>query len=222
MISFALPDGRLDLHARELDRWAEHLTAVYRALGVQEGAGIGIVDFGSSPVAFLASRLITAGLERGVAERLPGTVICLDASRERVALVPSILQQVQIDVLVVRSEVVPLLVAILRDSGEAIAARLPLVTVDLDARAWEQPLPSPGWRRLLVVERSLLIAPECGACRSFHLDPDRYRVDVERATVSAAGTDLHQTLPARARLVRGGCADEPGSWRILGPDAEAA
>ena len=65
----------------------------------------------------------------------------------------------QIDVLVVRSEVVPLLVAILRDSGEAIAERLPLVTVDLGARAWEHLIASRLGPAFLAARRSAVPSP---------------------------------------------------------------
>ena len=106
---FDVPDGRLCFADGDLDTWAEHLTWCYRLMGVEEGATIAVQDFGSSPLSFLGSALLMPGLARGVAERLGGRFVGLDASPERVTLTPAVLDQLAVDVLVVRSSVADLL-----------------------------------------------------------------------------------------------------------------
>lgn len=212
-ISFSLPEGVLRLPIGELDGWAEHLTGCLRFLGVESGATVGILDFGASPVAYLSSRMITAGLARGYAERLPATVICLDASRERVALAPSIMAQLPLDVVIVRHDVRPLLETVCRNLEVPLDQLLVLETVGLGARG------SKGGatraKRLLVDEVSLLMAPECATCGAFHVSPERYDVDPASGRVTARDSAADGArLPAHVLLEPGSCEREPAHWRI--------
>ncbi len=213
-LSFVVPDGRLAFGPGQLDPWAEHLAWCYRLLGVREGDVVAVQDFGPSPLSFLASSLVTPLLEAGVAERLHGRAICLDASRERAALTPSLLLQVRPDVLVVRGEVAGLLAAAARGQGLDLAAggstRLVLaVSEDVSVGSLDG-----EWRRLLLVERALLVAPLCGRCGHFHLRARRYGLD---------GAVAQALLPPRVepyafrRLVsssEGGCPEGPDDWRV--------
>jgi hypothetical protein len=170
---FDVPDGRLAFSEGDMDRWAEHLAWCYRLLGVGEGATIAVQDFGASPLSFLGSRLLMPTLEAGVAERLGGRMICLDASEERVLLTPAVIGQLQPDVLVVRADVLGLLLEVGRGAGVDLAGVNGIVCVRGDG-----PVGRPGerWRYLLYVESCLLLAPECTACRSFHLRAGFYRL----------------------------------------------
>lgn len=196
----------------QLDRWAEHLTWCYRMLGVRDGASIGVVDFGVSPVGFLGSRFLTPGLEQGVAERLAGTTICLDASWERVTLVPSVLGQFPINVLVVRNEVRPLLETTCRDAGVELERLLLIDVVGLSPRAWGAA--SPAWKRLLVIEAAMLMAPQCDGCGAMHLAASRYDVDPETRTVTAVALSLTQAVPAGFVLEEPGCELGPADWLL--------
>jgi len=165
---FDVPDGRLCFAQGDLDIWAEHLTWCYRLMGVGEGATIAVQDFGSSPLSFLGSALLMPNLTRGVAERLGGRFVGLDASPERVALTPAVLAQLRVDVVVVRSSVADLLHEMSQRAHpdmERATARTVVVFRD------DEPLPARTmpWRHLLHVESALLLAPECASCGRFHL-----------------------------------------------------
>lgn len=213
-LSFLVPEGRLAFGPGELDPWAEHLAWCYRLLGVRDGDTVAVQDFGSSPLSFLASSLVTPLLHAGVAERLGGRAICLDASHERVALTPALLRQVRPDVLVVRAEVAGLLLAAARAQGLDLAAGgstrlIAAVSEDLPAG------PAGGeWRRLLLVERALLLAPLCDRCDHFHLRAGRYSLD--GAVAQALAPDGIEPYAFR-RLVsssEGGCPAGPDDRRV--------
>jgi hypothetical protein len=165
---FDVPDGSLSFAPGDLDTWAEHLTWCYRMMGVADGATIAVQDFGSSALSFLGSSLLMPGMARGVAERLGGRVVGLDASSERVALTPGLLSQLGADVLVVRATVADLLYEMMQraDRGlNKVTARTIISFRD------DEPLPAraAGWRYLLHIESALILAPECPACGRFHL-----------------------------------------------------
>jgi hypothetical protein len=176
---FDVPNGRLDFSAAALDAWAEHLVWCYELMGITQGATIAVQDFGSSPLSFLGSALLMPGLGRGVAERLGGRFICLDASAERISLTAAMLQQVKVDALVVRADVAALLSA---EIGKKARTRSQLSRLrTIVAFGDEDPPPSRSgstpWRYFLHVPASLLMAPECRACRCFHLRTGVYRLD---------------------------------------------
>lgn len=220
VLTFGLPDGRLDLRSGDLDYWAEHVTWSLRIAGVPPQATIGVVDFGTSPVAFLGSRLLAPTLDAGVAERLPGRVICLDASRERVALVPSILSQVALDVLVVRDEVTPALLSYCREASVSLDDLLVITTFAFGARDGKGRHPFRHWRRLLAVESSMLVAAECTICGALHLRDSHYAVSPSGETVTVRRTLMEQQLPASLRGISKGCPAGPDDWLIKLPSGE--
>src|SRR5271167_451039 len=122
---FDVPGGRLAFGDGDLDIWAEHRTWCYRMMGIADGATIAVQDFGSSPISFLGSSLLMPGLQRGVAERIDGRFICLDASAERVTLTPALLSQLSVDALVIREDVIELLSAELRKREFVALAKRP-------------------------------------------------------------------------------------------------
>jgi hypothetical protein len=179
---FDVPGGRLAFGDGELDVWAEHLTWCYRMMGIGDGATIAVQDFGSSPISFLGSSLLMPGLQRGVAERIDGRFICLDASAERVTLTPAMLAQLAVDALVIREDVIELLSAELRKKGLAELAQRAMKTIVVFGD--EPPAPNPtspqAWRHLMHVESALLLAPQCVQCECFHLRDEFYEVDGPR------------------------------------------
>jgi hypothetical protein len=217
VLSFGLPDGRLELRRGELDRWAEHLTWCYRLSGAQPQATIGVVDFGASPVAFLGSRLLMPTLELGVAERLPGRIICLDASRERVALVPGILSQVSLDVLVVRQDVTPALLAYCRKAEVSLDDILVITTFAFGARDAARRMPFRRGRRLLLEPSSVLMAPECAACGALHLRDCQYEVGRSGEWVATRGTSMRRKLPETLLAKSRGCPAGKDDWLIALP-----
>jgi len=211
VLSFGLPDGRLDLRGADLDRWAEHLTWCCRLMCVPEGATIGVVDFGTSPVAFLGSRLLTPMLTAGLAELLPGRVICLDASRERVALVPSILKQVRLDALFVREEAVPALVTYCREADQPLDDILVITVAGLGQR--EDAHRFRRGRRLLLEERAMLMAPECAHCGQTHLRASHYELSPEGDVVTR-GSGVVTWLPDTLQPGAPGCPASPQDLMI--------
>jgi hypothetical protein len=191
-LSFDVPNGRLLFGESDLDVWAEHLAWCYRILGVEDGATIAVQDYGTSPLAFLGSSSLMPHLQRGVAERLHGRIVCLDASPERVALTPTLADQVQIDALVVRGEVLGLLQEVDERGGARLLARCSSLIVAIDGAA---PRVECGRtpRYLLNVEAALLLAPECPRCHHFHLRHGVYR---------RAGDRIVNLLAASTKFVR--------------------
>ncbi len=176
---FDLPGGRLAFGDGDLDVWAEHLTWCYRMMGIPDGATIAVQDFGSSPISFLGSSLLMPGLQRGVAERIDGRFICLDASAERVTLTPALLSQLSVDALVIREDVVELLSAELRKREFVALAKRPMKTIVVfgdEPPSFTPNRPAP-WRHLTHVESTLLLAPQCVTCDCFHLRQGFYEVD---------------------------------------------
>ena len=175
---FDLPGGRLAFGDGDLDVWAEHLTWCYRMMGIQDGATIAVQDFGSSPISFLGSSLLMPGLQRGVAERIDGRFICLDASAERVTLTPALLSQLSVDALVIREDVVELLSAELRKREFVALAKRPMKTIVVfgdEPPSFTLGRPAP-WRHLMHVESTLLLAPQCVKCDCFHLRQGFYEI----------------------------------------------
>ncbi len=175
---FDVPAGRLSFSERDLDVWAEHLAWCYRHMGVPRAAVLAVQDFGNSALSFLGSSLLMPGLKQGVAERLGGRFICLDASSERVTLTPAVLEQLKLDALVVRAEVYGLLVSELARKNIDLAGRGVRTILALSDRDPEPPRSAAApWRYLLHLESSMLIAPECPACGCFHLRAGFYGIE---------------------------------------------
>jgi hypothetical protein len=213
-LSFVVPEGRLDFSPEGLDPWAEHLVWCYRLLGVREGSTIAVQDFGPSPLSFLASRLVTPFLEAGVAERLGGRAICLDASRERVALTTSLLAQIRPDVLVVRGEIAGLLLAAARaqrlDLSAGGATQLVLAVCEEERVGTLE----GAWRRLLLVERAMLFAPLCERCGHFHLRARRYKFDGTTAQALGPAEFAPYTFRQLSSSRQGGCPEGPDDLRV--------
>jgi hypothetical protein len=191
-LSFDVPGGRLAFADGDLDLWAEHLAWCYRMMGIPDGATIAVQDFGSSPISFLGSSLLMPGLRHGVAERIDGRFICLDASAERVTLTPALLAQLPVDALVIREDVLELLSAELRKRGTAALSERAMKTIVVFGD--EPPPPNPARlqpsRHFMHVESALLLAPQCVECDCFHLRQGFYQVD------GRVVRNLHLAVPA--------------------------
>ena len=212
---FDLPGGRLAFAEGDLDTWAEHLTWCYRMMGIADGATIAVQDFGSSPISFLGSSLLMPGLQRGVAERIDGRFICLDASAERVTLTPALLSQLSVDALVIREDVIELLSAELRKREFVALAKRPMKTIVVFGD--EPPSFNPGrpapWRHLMHVESTLLLAPQCVKCDCFHFRQGFYEIDgrtIRNLRLTAPPCDL----PRGELFPPSHCAAGIGDWCI--------
>lgn len=194
-LSFDVPGGRLAFGDGDLDIWAEHLAWCYRMMGIPDGATIAVQDFGSSPISFLGSSLLMPGLRRGVAERIGGRFICLDASAERVTLTPALLAQLPVDALVIREDVLELLSAELHKKGTAALAERTMKTIVVfgDEPSPFNPARLQPSRHFMHVESGLLLAPQCVQCDCFHLREGFYQVDgrtIRNLRLAAPAYDL--------------------------------
>jgi hypothetical protein len=219
-VVFDLPDGALAFGEGELDAWAEHLTWCYRLLGIENGETIAVQDFGSSPLSFLGSALLTPTLEAGVAELIGGRTVCLDASHERLLLTGAVLEQIRPEVLVVRADVTGVLFGMLADGGRDLRTGPPPWVVVAAEEAWP-PLPGPHWRRLLCVEAALLLAPDCPACGCFHIREGLY----ELAGQEVRNLRMPSLEPHPLRLAepaRRGCPAGEQDWLVRLSEGEEA
>ncbi len=212
---FDVPGGRLAFGDGDLDIWAEHLAWCYRMMGVGDGATVAVQDFGSSPISFLGSSLLMPGLRRGVAERIEGRFICLDASAERVTLTPALLAQLDVDALVIREDVLELLSAELEKKGFAALAQRTMKTIVVfgDEPALSHPGRFQPSRHFMHVESTLLLAPQCVRCDCFHLREGFYQVHgrvIRNLRLAAPDHDL-----SRGELFSPShCAAGSGDWCI--------
>lgn len=215
-----LPEGELAFGEGELDVWAEHLAWCYRLLGVEDGETVAVQDFGSSPLSFLGSALLTPTLAAGVAELLGGRTICLDASHERLLLTGAVLEQLRPDVLVVRADVAGALLGMLDDAGQDLTSRPPPWVVVAAEAGWP-PLPGRHWRRLLCAEATLLLAPECPDCRCFHLREGLYDLQGSEArNLRMPSLDPHPLRLAEA--ARRGCRAGERDWLVRPREGRSA
>ena len=204
LLTFDVPQGRLEFSAGDLDVWAEHLSWCLTMQGVRQGVTVAVQDFGSSPLSFLGSALLMPDLKQGLAERLQGRFIGLDASAERVALTSGVLSQADPDILIVRGAVLPLLLQMVANAGMDLEREGRMIVVAFDRHPPQ--LPENGrWHELWHVESSLLLAPKCPDCRCFHLRERCYAIAGDR--IANRHLDVPTLpLPPGARIVARQCA----------------
>ncbi len=212
------PEGYLSFSEGDLDVWAEHLTWCYRMIGVSEGATVAVQDFGTSALSYLGSALLMPTLTAGVAERLGGRTICLDASSERVSLTPAVIKQLEPDVLVVRADVLGLLLETCRGAGVDVVAETGMIGILAESEDRRIERPSPHWRRLLHVEAALVLAPECQRCGHFHLREGLYELDGGLIRNLRLACAEPYTLRGATEVVAGRCDAGSGDRRIAVPD----
>lgn len=213
-LSFDVPDGRLKFGAGDLDFWAEHLTWCYRMLGVADAATIAVQDFGSSPLSFLGSRLLMPWLNSGVAERMGGRFVCLDASSERITLTPALMTQLAIDALVIRCDAVELLEMELRKRGFADLAHRAMKTIVVlnDQPYGPDPARFQNWVRLLHLESALVLAPQCARCGGYRLRSGPYIVRDRRIYNTRLAAPAYEL--SDSAIISESCDSESRDWCI--------
>lgn len=210
-------------------RWTEHIAWALRHLGVRESGLVAVADYGTSPLSFLGSSL-TMPIQQGWSERMDNAFLCIDASHQRLAVVPGLFEQLPITTLIVRGQALLPLDDLCRRNGVVLEKSGVHVIVTLD-RAPAPNMVRPGFDYLIVDEPSLTIAPVCRQCGHAHLRRNRYdhaggqvrnraqdglaSWDVPEAAVPAAGAcpeghgDIRLPIPGltgRESALRGGLA----------------
>lgn len=136
--------GTIELSREELAAYAESLARAWAALGVEAGDRVAIYDYGSSPLAYLASHAFAPHLERGAAEWLGATALCVDGLPDNAKRFEHVLRHFRPRFAFVRADLVPLLVF----GPTAVAAELRSARLVVSA---DEDLPTPreraGWER---------------------------------------------------------------------------
>jgi phenylacetate-CoA ligase len=187
--------GSLELSGEELEGYAEALARAWSALGVGAGDRVAIYDYGSSPVAYLASGAFAPYLERGAAERLGATALCVDGLPDNAKRFAHVLRHFRPHFAFVRTDLMPLLV----QGPTAIPTGLRTARLVVSA---DEDVPTPReraeWRREWGGGVSVLERRDASAHVAVEQPPGE--------SPSAAGGGA-QARPATARLR----PDGPGS-----------
>lgn len=179
----------------DLEAYADVMSDAWCQIGVQADDRVAIYDYGSSPVTYLSSRVISPYLRQGAAERASAIVICNDGLPELVGRCWHLLTYVQPEVLFMRCDNVDPFTRLLTQRGGWPAPPPRQVVVSgneewpgaQEISAWERAL-GTHVRRLARADLAMWLALECPGGR-IHMDSDRYLIEV-------VDQQNHSVLPA--------------------------
>jgi phenylacetate-coenzyme A ligase PaaK-like adenylate-forming protein len=168
----------------DLEAYVGVMSDVWHQIGVKADDRVAIYDYGSSPVTYLSSRVISPYLWQGAADRAGAVVICNDGLPELVDRCWHLLTYVQPQVLFMRCDNVDPFLRLLtrREGWPATPPRQIVVSGNeewpdmQEISAWERALGTPV-RRLARADLAMWLALECSESR-IHMDSDRYLIEV--------------------------------------------
>ena len=227
----------LGLDRRDLQRYAEALRRCLVLLDPRPGDTLAIFDYGTSPVAYLASAEYTPYLRRGAADALGCTTICNDGVTHMSARAAEILRYVRPRIFFLRLECLAPFVTACEAAGLQASRYLESIVAthnegSLDAsvrRRCQERLGVPIYE-LARSDAALFMAMECPECRLMHTWGDLYRVE----TVDGDSLEVVQGRPGslvvtsrfarvcpavrlltrlEGRVAGPGCARGPGDLR---------
>lgn len=177
--------GSLELSREGLEAYAEALARAWGVLGVGPGDRVAIYDYGSSPAAYLASGAFAPYLERGAAERLLATALCVDGLPDNAKRFTHVLRHFQPRFAFVRTELAPLLVG--GPTAVPVELRTARLVVGADGdvpgqrerAAWERAWPG-GVSLLARCDAAALIAADCPRCGLLQVPEDLYEAQALR------------------------------------------
>jgi hypothetical protein len=178
--------GFLELSREALAGYAEALGRAWGVLGVGVGDRVVVYDYGSSPVAYLASRAFAPYLERGASELTGATALCVDGLADNVGRLAHVLRHFKPRFLFARAELAPLLLAgPTAMPVEQRTARL-VLSADSDTPARSERASWEGrWRGGLSLlarcDAAAFLAAECPRCRALRVPEDLYEARITRA-----------------------------------------
>lgn len=172
------------LDSRELALYAEALRRCWSSLGIGRGDSVGIFDYGTSPVSYLASSIFTPYLRRGAADILGCLAICNDGAANLSRRAVDIVRFVRPRVLFLRTDCLhPFAAEVGRASLRLSSYVDTLVAVEneavlsrADRDSYQATLGVPIYR-LVRADAAMFLAPECHRCGFFHIWPDLYYVE---------------------------------------------
>jgi hypothetical protein len=198
------PGGMVWWNDLSVARWGEHIAWAMRLLEAREPGLFAVADYGSSPLSLLGSSL-TMPIDQGWTERMGSSFLCLDASHQRLAVVPGLFGQLPISTLIVRGQALLPLDDLCRRNGVVLEKTGVQVIVTLD-RAPAPNMIRAGFDYLLVDEASLLIAPVCRRCGHAHLRRNHYRVEADTLHNVVQDGLAGWELPSGISVAAGACA----------------
>lgn len=174
----------LGLDRRDLQRYAEALRRCVALLAPRPGDTLAIFDYGTSPVAYLASAEFTPYLRLGAADAFGCTAICNDGVTHMSARAAEILRYVQPRFFFLRLECLAPFVAACEAAGLQASRYLEAVVAThnegfLDPTLWrrcQERLGVPIYE-LARADAALFMAMECPECHLLHTWGDLYRVE---------------------------------------------
>lgn len=168
----------------DLEAYAGVMSDAWCQIGIKAEDRVAIYDYGSSPVTYLSSRVISPYLRQGAADRAGAIVICNDGLPELVGRCWHLLTYVQPELLFMRCDNVDPFTRLLTQRGGWPAPPPRQVVVSgneewpgaQEIAAWEQALGTPV-RRLARADLAMWLALECTGGR-IHMDSDHYLIEV--------------------------------------------
>ncbi|MBI2088540.1 MAG: hypothetical protein HYT78_07325 [Deltaproteobacteria bacterium] len=168
----------------ELKGYAEALRRCWSLVGLGSGDRVGIFDYGTSPVSYLASSAFTPYLRRGAADALGCLVTCNDGEANMSQRAVEIIKYVRPRILFLRSDCLhPFALEVEKDSLSLSDYIDALVTAENEAVlstaervAYEKRLAVPIYR-MLRVDAAMFLAVECPRCRLLHSWQDLFLVE---------------------------------------------
>lgn len=165
----------------ELRGYAEALRRCWSLLGLGSGDRVGIFDYGTSPISYLASAAFTPYLQRGAADALGCLPVCNDGGANMSQRAVEIVKLVRPRVLFLRSDCLhPFAAEVERQSlrlsdsiNALVAAENEGMLSEADRDAYQKSLAVPIYR-LLRIDAAMFLAIECPRCRFLHSWPDLY------------------------------------------------
>ncbi len=175
----------VSLSSRDMRWWCESATRSWRMLGIGKGDFVAICDYGTSPVAFLASSAFATLLRNGVAETLGCIPICNDGLPRHLPRALHIMANFNIGAVFIRHDLFPLLQASLKTSGKSLqdfGVRKLIVTSDerIPAGGEIAPVGPEGVEVFALprVDMCQFMAADCQFHNGFHVWEDLYFVEV--------------------------------------------
>ncbi|MBI2359403.1 MAG: hypothetical protein HYV04_10985 [Deltaproteobacteria bacterium] len=174
----------IGLGREELAGYAEALRRCWSLLGLRRGDGVGIFDYGTSPVSYLASSAFTPYLRRGAADALGCVVICNDGGANMSRRAVEIIKYVRPRILFLRSDCLhPFALEVEKESislsdytGALVAVENEAVLSTADREAYEKRLAVRIYR-MLRIDAAMFLAVECPRCRLLHTWQDLFLVE---------------------------------------------
>jgi phenylacetate-coenzyme A ligase PaaK-like adenylate-forming protein len=214
--------GRDDvvLTAAELRGYARALARCWHFLGVRRADKVIIFDYGTSPMAYLASAAFIPHLDKGASETLGCIALCCDGAPQLAPRAVRAARLIAPAALFVRPDcLLPFWETAEKEGADQLRDNLRFIAVGqnegilkrIARETWMKRtgLPIYGLARS---DRALFISPQCPKCHLFHIWPDLYRLQIVHADTH---TPVNSGQDGQV-AIRTSFAKDSGTWQISG------